>query len=463
MRFNVVGGDPETGQSMELVVDATSLEEAAAVARRRNIHVMSVTPAEAAQVKAQPDRGPHRVTTRTEAVRPGRGLRKLVAVVLVVAFFAGFVAPAVPGVVGVALLGAITGFASLRGVRDRIRAALGVWPDKPVWGVVRLTFLAIYGVFLVGLAGAGFEGQKTSRQNAERQKALQAQRQQQQAEAEAQVRSIMAEAERALRQGDLAAARASAERASQVEGTSHAQDARQLLAKMDGAADPSYAIGLLLELSDDDFDGFTKNTTATLDIGFDPLNESVTRLARAHLAEAVTERASRESERVAKAEKERKEAEHMEAQRRAQEERKRAEIDAKVNGYPMGMTVQIGYTSYCVRQAKWSNRLSSNEYLNKRPNASYLFVQITVRNDDKKARTIPPFQLIDEHGAEYDSDAEAAVYREDAIGVLDDLNPGVNKTGVVVFDVPRNHTYKLKVDGGYWSSESAVIKIEPTE
>ena len=50
-----------------------------------------------------------------------------------------------------------------------------------------------------------------------------------------------------------------------------------------------------------------------------------------------------------------------------------------------------------------------------------------------------------------------------SIGILDDLNPSVSKQGFVVFDVPRNHTYRLKVSGGFWSGESALIKLETKE
>ena len=128
----------------------------------------------------------------------------------------------------------------------------------------------------------------------------------------------------------------------------------------------------------------------------------------------------------------------------------------------MGTTVHVGYTSYCVWKAHWSNRLSSNQFLDRSPNASFLFVDLTVRNNDKKARTIPPFYLLDENDARYDADS-AATMLEGSIGLIEDLNPGVSKQGLVVFDVPRNHTYRLKVDGGFWSSETALIQIQPTE
>ena len=130
------------------------------------------------------------------------------------------------------------------------------------------------------------------------------------------------------------------------------------------------------------------------------------------------------------------------------------------NTYKQGETVNIGYTSYAVWSSWWSSKLSDNQFMDDRPDAMFLFVDLTVRNDDKKARSIPPFNLIDENGAEYETSSKAWAV-EGAIGVLDSLNPGVQKRGVIVFDVPQNNRYKLKVSGGYWSGDDALIMIAP--
>jgi hypothetical protein len=126
--------------------------------------------------------------------------------------------------------------------------------------------------------------------------------------------------------------------------------------------------------------------------------------------------------------------------------------------HTMKETVHVGYTSYAVWKAWWSDQLSSNEFLNQRPNASYLFLEVSVRNDDRKARIVPPFKLIDETGAEYDTSPQGWAV-EGSIGLIESLNPGVSKRGFVVFDVPKNHTYRLKISGGYWSTEDALVEI----
>ena len=126
----------------------------------------------------------------------------------------------------------------------------------------------------------------------------------------------------------------------------------------------------------------------------------------------------------------------------------------------MNETVSVGYTSYKVWRAWWSQTLSDNEFLNQPPDSSYLFVEITVRNNDKKARTIPPFKLIDESGAEYEASSKGWAV-EGSIGALDSLNPSVSKQGFLVFDCPKRRKYKLKVSGGFWSADDALIQIDP--
>jgi hypothetical protein len=33
----------------------------------------------------------------------------------------------------------------------------------------------------------------------------------------------------------------------------------------------------------------------------------------------------------------------------------------------------------------------------------------------------------------------------------------------VIFDVPEDHVYKLKISGGYWSREEALVMLNPKE
>lgn len=123
-------------------------------------------------------------------------------------------------------------------------------------------------------------------------------------------------------------------------------------------------------------------------------------------------------------------------------------------------TAHVGYMSYLVAKSWWSKKLSDNPFDTQQPDAMFLFLQVVVRNDDKQARSIAPFKLVDENGAECDVSSKA-IFTKGHINIGGDLNPGVQKEGVVVFDVLLNHKYCLKVSGGFSSSENALIKIAP--
>lgn len=128
--------------------------------------------------------------------------------------------------------------------------------------------------------------------------------------------------------------------------------------------------------------------------------------------------------------------------------------------YKSGQTVTTGYMSYAVWGSEWSSTLGDNRFVNQKPDAAYLIVDMTVRNDDKEARSFPPPELVDENGATYEASADGWML-DNALSILDSLNPGVEKRGVVIFDVPPNNSYKLKVSGGFWSSDAALVELNP--
>lgn len=153
--------------------------------------------------------------------------------------------------------------------------------------------------------------------------------------------------------------------------------------------------------------------------------------------------------------------EQRQAEEKATAEAKAKKEEAiKPKVYNEGETVRVGYTTYAVWRSWWSNQLSENPLLNQRPNAKYLFVELTVQNNDKKARMVPPFTLIDDSGAEYEASSNGWAV-EGSIGLFDSLNPSVSKQGVVIFDVPQSRNYRLKLSGGYWSLQDAFIQLTP--
>lgn len=471
MRFNVVGADPDTGQTLEMVVDATTAQEAASAAGRRNVHVISVTPVELAAVQA---RESPPVPLTLGLARPGKGLRSASTFILAGSAVWAFFAPAVTNAVAVAMLTAVGAFALVPTTRSALGRFLGVWPDRPHRGRMKLAFLATYSLLLLGFAQVG-QGMQEERRAEEAQRVAQeAARARQAAEAKAQVQTLLDGAEAALKVGDVARGEELARQGTAVSGAPNRSEADALLRKIEGSVDPEFALGMLAKMPEGDFEAFQADgkLTASMDLGFDALNARLLESARGQLSGAVAARSELVAQRAAQAEEAREKAEARAEQERKRQASARAAAEAKANGHPTGKTIRVGYTSYCVWKSWWSGTMSSDSLtgplrdiqlrrLQDSPTA-YLFVDLTVRNDDKKARTIPPLKLIDENGAEYETDSEA-IFVEGTFGLLESLNPGVSKQGLLVFHAPRSHTYRLQVDGGFWSSDSALIKLEPTD
>jgi hypothetical protein len=104
--------------------------------------------------------------------------------------------------------------------------------------------------------------------------------------------------------------------------------------------------------------------------------------------------------------------------------------------YRTGDTVVVGYMVYKVLGARWADRLSDNPHVKTLVNANYLVVRVFAANADKQARMLPPFHLVDENDAEYDTTSDE-VYLSNAFPTLENLNPSVLKDGSIAFDVPQ--------------------------
>ena len=83
---------------------------------------------------------------------------------------------------------------------------------------------------------------------------------------------------------------------------------------------------------------------------------------------------------------------------------------------------------------------------------------MTVKNLTTKPRWLTSFFLIDENLSEYETSDVMQAVRNNPF-LMDTLNPEVEKTGLIIFDVPLAHKYKLKLSGGYWTSTTKFISL----
>ncbi|TJX14995.1 DUF4352 domain-containing protein [Tissierella creatinini] len=111
---------------------------------------------------------------------------------------------------------------------------------------------------------------------------------------------------------------------------------------------------------------------------------------------------------------------------------------------------------------------SNNQFIdNVTTEGKFIVISAKLTNNDKESRTISSmqFRIIDNQDRSFDAsnDTNLMVILGDEYLFLDDINPGMSKTGVFVFEVPNDiNEYFLEVDSGvgFAAGTSAKVKLK---
>lgn len=110
--------------------------------------------------------------------------------------------------------------------------------------------------------------------------------------------------------------------------------------------------------------------------------------------------------------------------------------------YEEGHNCKIGHFIYRVGSSMWSPVLLSDLDSLIMPKAAFLCVAVKISNADTNPHAVPTLSAVDETGAEHKpSDLPYPLQLDPDTNV----NPGVSATGVIIFDVPKNREYQLKI------------------
>ena len=142
--------------------------------------------------------------------------------------------------------------------------------------------------------------------------------------------------------------------------------------------------------------------------------------------------------------------------------------EAKV--YQIGDLVETGKLAYKVTNAESKSELKSdNEFIESATTTGqFILIDIEAFNNDKDARMIDSsmFKILDDQSREFNpsSDSEVMMVVDGAMDFfLQDINPGLSKTGQLVFELPADaKSYSLQVSSGFgWSGgEYETIKLK---
>ena len=124
--------------------------------------------------------------------------------------------------------------------------------------------------------------------------------------------------------------------------------------------------------------------------------------------------------------------------------------------HKIGDTVIVGKWAYRCHGTSWERSIGT-EYPKQYPDAEFLVVDLTIRNNDRTASILPPLRLIDAEGREYEESSKG-IFIDHSFGLLKSVNPTVSSSGYALFDVPQGK-YRLKVSGGFTSDEWQLIDL----
>jgi len=131
----------------------------------------------------------------------------------------------------------------------------------------------------------------------------------------------------------------------------------------------------------------------------------------------------------------------------------------------IGQSVSVGSLTYTVNSATYEKTLNDGGtgFAPSANGGEWLVLDISIKNDDTKARTINDTMfnvLLGSTKYSASSDADIAINSQNSSSFfLNQLNPGLSAHGLVAFNVPQSGNYTLDVESGMFGGSSASIQL----
>jgi hypothetical protein len=115
--------------------------------------------------------------------------------------------------------------------------------------------------------------------------------------------------------------------------------------------------------------------------------------------------------------------------------------------FESGEAVPAGYLGYKIIGSSFKDQ----------PSGTLLYVDMAIVNTDKKERPVTLMKLVDETGKEFSLSDKGGV--ASAIGKIGMVPASQSKRATAVFEAPRGHQYKLKIQG-FSATDEVEIKLK---
>lgn len=147
------------------------------------------------------------------------------------------------------------------------------------------------------------------------------------------------------------------------------------------------------------------------------------------------------------------------------------ENDSKVKKVGIGETATVADVGFTVKNVKTTGKIDSgNQFIeDAKTSGKYVILDVTVKNDQKEPLTINSgyFKIKSSDGTTYEpvTDGQVIMAMGDNMGdfFLTQINPGLSKSGKVVFEVPKDLKLKgsvLHCQTGFFGTESIEISLK---
>lgn len=130
--------------------------------------------------------------------------------------------------------------------------------------------------------------------------------------------------------------------------------------------------------------------------------------------------------------------------------------------YGIKQDVPVDKLVYRVNKVSVASVLKAAYMDDLKTSGEFIIINVTVTNKDKSARTIDSnlFHLVSSDGTKYEASSDADMYiNKNADFFLSQVNPNMNITGNIAFEVPKNAKLKLDVDSGMFGKIDQIINL----
>lgn len=129
----------------------------------------------------------------------------------------------------------------------------------------------------------------------------------------------------------------------------------------------------------------------------------------------------------------------------------------------IGESIEVEHFIYRVNSIQYEKSLG-NEFMTQKADGIYLIIDLSLKNQDNEEHTLDGslFQLTDTRGTEYESSTDATtalMMSGNETLFLKECNPNIQKQGYLAFEVPGKGEYYLRLSGGFWTGETATVKL----